>query len=357
VSVRVLIVDDSALVRRILSQELDRASGIEVVGTAPDPFAARDKIVRLEPDVLTLDIEMPRMDGITFLKKLMHFRPLPVVVVSSLTAAGGELALEAIRAGAVEVIAKPGPSYSVGEMGLNLADAVRAAARADLGRGAWSAAPAERLSMARTTNKVVAIGASTGGTTAIAEMLERMPRNCPGIIIVQHMPEHFTASFAQRLNETCAIEVREARDGDAVVPGRALIAPGNRHMVLHRSGANYLVSVKDGPLVSRHRPSVDVLFKSTATYAGRNAIGVILSGMGSDGAAGLKAMRSAGAFTLAQDEKSSVVYGMPSEAISMGAVTEVVPLREMAAAVLRLAADGAHSGLSAPDQAGRRNGA
>lgn len=345
--IRVLIVDDSALVRRILAAELERDPAIEVVGTAPEPFTARDKIVRLEPDVITLDIEMPRMDGITFLRKLMHYRPMPVVVVSSLTPQGGELALEAVRAGAVEVIAKPGPAYSVGEMSTQLIDAIKAAAQAKIVADSQFPIPAEQLAMTRTTNRVVALGASTGGTTAIAQVLASMPPNCPAILIAQHMPAHFTASFAKRLREQCVIDVREARDGDAVIPGRALIAPGNHHMVLRRSGANYLVSVKDGPLVSRHRPSVDVLFKSAARYAGRNAVGVIMTGMGSDGAAGLKAMRDAGALTIAQDEKSCVVFGMPSEAIRLGAVGEIVSLREMAAAVL-------HAAGSAPAAPGRR---
>jgi len=274
-SIRVLIVDDSALVRRILALELERDPDIDVVGTAPDPYVARDKIVALEPDVITLDIEMPRMDGLTFLRKLMHYQPMPVVVVSSLTPAGGELALEAVRAGAVEVIAKPGPAYAVGDMAVQLIDAVKAAARARIGLTppASGAAPVQRLSMSRTTKRIVAIGASTGGTTAIESVLAAMPLDCPGIAIVQHMPEHFTLSFAQRLDETCDIEVKQAADGDAVTIGRALIAPGNRHMVLRRSGANYYVQVREGPLVSRHRPSVDVLFKSVARYAGRNAVG------------------------------------------------------------------------------------
>ncbi len=334
--VRVLVVDDSAIVRRILAAELARDPDIEVVGTAPEPYTARDKIVRLEPDVVTLDIEMPRMDGITFLRKLMRYRPLPVVVVSSLTPAGGDLALEAIEAGALEVIAKPGPAYSVGEMSAQLIDAVKAAAAARVEARAPRSEPVQRLSLTRTTNRIVAIGASTGGTTAIQDVLAALPPNSPGVLIVQHMPEHFTASFAERLRDVCAIDVREARDGDAVMPGRALIAPGNRHMILKRSGANYLVGVKDGPLVSRHRPSVDVLFKSVARYAGRNAIGIIMTGMGADGADGLKAMRDAGARTLAQDERSCVVYGMPAEAVRRGSVEREVPLRDMAAVLLDL---------------------
>jgi two-component system, chemotaxis family, protein-glutamate methylesterase/glutaminase len=336
--VRTLIVDDSALVRRILTLELSRDPGIEVVGTAPDPYVARDRIVELSPDVLTLDIEMPRMDGLTFLRKLMRYRPMPVVVVSSLTPAGGELALEAIQAGAVEVIAKPGPAYSVGDMSLQLADAIKAAARARLGPAVPVAKPAvQRLAMTRTTRKIIAVGASTGGTTAIEEMLMAMPPDCPAIAIVQHMPEHFTRSLAERLRELCAIDVKEAANGDALSNGRALVAAGNRHMVLRRSGANYYVEVKDGPLVSRHRPSVDVLFKSVARYAGRNAVGVIMTGMGRDGAAGLLEMREAGAGTIAQDEASSTVFGMPGEAIRLGAAGHVVPLRDIARTALALA--------------------
>jgi two-component system chemotaxis response regulator CheB len=336
--VRTLIVDDSALVRRILALELSRDPGIEVVGTAPDPYVARDRIVELSPDVLTLDIEMPRMDGLTFLRKLMRYRPMPVVVVSSLTPAGGELALEAIQAGAVEVIAKPGPAYSVGDMSLQLADAVKAAARARLGPAVPVATPAvTRLSMTRTTKKIIAVGASTGGTTAIEEMLLAMPPDCPAIAIVQHMPEHFTRSFAERLRDLCAIDVKEAANGDALATGRALVAAGNRHMVLRRSGAAYYVEVKDGPLVSRHRPSVDVLFKSVARYAGRNAVGVIMTGMGHDGAAGLLEMREAGAGTIAQDEATSTVFGMPGEAIRLSAAQHVVPLRDLARTALSLA--------------------
>ncbi len=336
--VRTLIVDDSALVRRILALELSRDPGIEVIGTAPDPYVARDKIVELSPDVVTLDIEMPRMDGLTFLRKLMHYRPMPVVVVSSLTPAGGELALEAIQAGAVEVIAKPGPAYSVGDMSIQLADAIKAAARVNLGPSIPVARPTvQRLAMTRTTKKIIAVGASTGGTSAIEEMLMAMPHDCPAIAIVQHMPEHFTRSFAQRLRDMCAIDVKEAANGDALSTGRALVAAGNRHMVLRRSGASYYVEVKDGPLVSRHRPSVDVLFKSVARYAGRNAVGVIMTGMGHDGAAGLLEMREAGAGTVAQDEATCTVFGMPGEAIRVGAAQHVVPLREIARKALTLA--------------------
>lgn len=341
VSVRLLVVDDSAVVREVLSRELGRDPDIEVVGTAPDPFVARDKIVMLKPDVITLDLEMPRMDGIAFLRKLMRYYPMPVIVVSSLTPEGSAMALEALEAGAVDVMCKPGPSYTVGELTEQLAATIKAAAHArvrprTVDDDTHTAAPV-RLSMTQTTNKVVAIGASTGGTQALQDVLTAMPANAPGIVIVQHMPEHFTRSLAERLNKLCAFEVKEAVDGDTVTPGRALIAPGNQHMVLRRSGANYFVNVKTGPLVNHHRPSVDVLFKSVAQYAGANAVGVIMTGMGSDGAEGLKKMLDAGAATVAQDERSCVVFGMPKEAIARGAAQHVVPLMSIAGTVLQLA--------------------
>jgi two-component system, chemotaxis family, protein-glutamate methylesterase/glutaminase len=336
--IRVLVVDDSATVRNILSTELARDPGIEVVGTAPDPYVARDKIVMLKPDVITLDIEMPRMDGLTFLRKLMRHYPLPVIIVSSLTPKGGEVALEALQAGAVEVICKPGAAYSVGDLSVELADKIKAAAwvnvRKLLDKKAAAPPAPVRLTMTRTTNKVVAIGASTGGTEALANILATLPASAPGIVIVQHMPEFFTRSFAERLNELCAIEVREAKDGDIVGPGRALLAPGNLHMLLRRSGAVYQVQVKSGPLVNRHRPSVEVLFKSTARFAGRNAVGVILTGMGADGADGLKEMHDAGAETIAQDEHSCIVFGMPKEAIARGGVDHIVPLERVAQKIL-----------------------
>jgi two-component system chemotaxis response regulator CheB len=340
-STRVLVVDDSAVVRQILARELSRDPDLEVVGTAMDPFVARDKIVALRPDVVTLDVEMPRMDGITFLKKLMRYHPMPVVIVSSLTPAGGELALEAVEAGAVDVLAKPGGAYSVGDMSVELIDKVKAAARARVARSngtraAESAAP-RTLAMTRTTNKVVAIGASTGGTQALQAILAALPVDAPGVLVAQHMPEYFTRSFADRLQQICAVDVSEARDGDAVTPGRVLIAPGNRHLLLVRSGARYHVRVKNGPLVSRHRPSVDVLFKSVAQHAGRNAIGVILTGMGDDGASGLERMREAGAATIAQDEATCVVFGMPKEAIARGAVQHVVALPDIPASIVDLA--------------------
>lgn len=339
-NIKVLIVDDSAVVRKVLSEELSRYRGIEVVGTAPDPYVARDKIIKLKPDVLTLDIEMPRMDGLTFLKKLMKYYPLPVIIVSSLTRRGGKLALEALSLGAVEVVSKPSAAYSVGDMSIQLADKIKVAAHVTLGGDGTpkdSEAPAPdsikpvdtSRAMAATTNKIIAIGASTGGTEAIKKVLSRMPGNSPGIVVVQHMPAKFTTSFAERLDSLCPINVKEAQDGDSVVNGRALIAPGNYHMLLKRSGARYYVQIKTGPMVHHQRPSADVLFKSVADYAGANAVGIILTGMGVDGAAGLLKMKQAGAGTIAQDEKSCVVFGMPKEAIRVGAVECVASLDEV----------------------------
>lgn len=335
--VRVLVVDDSALVRRVFTQELSQDPNIEVIGAAADPYAARDKIVELKPDVLTLDVEMPRMDGITFLRKLMRHYPMPVIVVSSLTPAGGDLAMQALEAGAVDVMCKAGSSLGVNDMAYELCQKIKAAAkvvvhaRTETSR-ARQAAPV--LALARATHKVVAIGASTGGTEALVRVLTAMPPNAPGIVIVQHMPEHFTRSFAERLDRLCQIRVKEAENGDSVVPGKALLAPGNYHMLLRRSGANFVVDVKTGPLVNRHRPSVNVLFKSVARCAGRNAIGVILTGMGSDGAEGMKAMHDAGAQTIAQDESSCVVFGMPKEAIKCEAVDRIIHLERIAEGVL-----------------------
>jgi two-component system chemotaxis response regulator CheB len=346
--IRVLIVDDSALVRKVLTDELSKFEDIEVIGSAVDPYVAREKIARLRPDVITLDVEMPRMDGLSFLEKLMRHYPIPVVVVSSLTPENSETALRALELGAVEVVSKPGSMYTAPDVSRQLIRAIRAAAMAKvrpLGARTAEGAAAERPAQPRggvplrTTHKIVAIGASTGGTRAIETLLRAMPPDAPGIVIVQHMPANFTASFAARLDQVCAIEVREARDNDPVAPGVALIAPGDRHMVLQRSGARYHVRIKDGPPVHHQRPAVDVLFMSVARNAGRNAVGVILTGMGADGASGLLAMRESGAYTIAQDEASCVVFGMPREAIRLGAAMEVVSLDEMAPAILRAVAE------------------
>jgi two-component system chemotaxis response regulator CheB len=338
--IRVLVVDDSAVVRKVFSEELAQEKDIEVVATAPDPYVARDKIVALQPDVVTLDIEMPRMDGITFLRKLMKYYPLPVIIVSSLTPAGGSLALEAMEIGAVDVICKPSVAYSVGDMSAQLAEKIRAAAQVNMAQKVRMLgvvrSEAPRLSLSKTTNKIIAIGASTGGTEALKDVLTQFPANTPGIMIVQHMPANFTTSFAERLNSLCRIRVKEAEDGDSVLPGTALLAPGNFHMVMRRSGARYYVNVKSGPLVCYQRPAVDVLFNSVAAYGGANAIGVILTGMGKDGAQGMLKMKEAGAQTIAQDEKSCVVFGMPKEAIAAGGVDRVVSLRDIPAEVLKM---------------------
>ena len=334
--IRVLIVDDSAIVRKIFSQELSKHADISVVGVAPDPYVARDKIVNLKPDVITLDIEMPRMDGLSFLRKLMKYYPIPTIIVSSLSPANSEMALEALDCGAVEVMAKPGGSYGVGDMSVQLAEKIRAAAHVRVRTLAPIAAtngkkngPEASLALKRSTHKVIAMGASTGGTEALKSVLMGMPSNSPGIVIVQHMPPRFTTAFANRLNGLCRMEVREAKDGDAVLPGIALIAPGNYHMLLKRVGGTYYVEVKTGPLVFHQRPSVDVLFVSVARHAGSNALGVIMTGMGRDGASGLLEMKKAGAYTVAQDEASCVVFGMPKEAILMGGAESVVSLSDI----------------------------
>jgi two-component system, chemotaxis family, protein-glutamate methylesterase/glutaminase len=333
--IRVLIVDDSALVRNILSEELRRFADIDVVGTATDPFVARDRILELRPDVVTLDVEMPRMDGLSFLERLMRHHPIPVVIVSSLTPEHSEGALRALELGAVEVVCKPGSAYSVPEVGQRLVHAIRAAALARLPAATAPAqtrpvAPPAALHQLRTTNRILAIGASTGGTKAIEAVLRALPASAPGTVIVQHMPAGFTRSFADRLNTLCAMEVREARDGDLVSPGLALIAPGNLHMVVQRSGAQFVARLKDGPPVHHQRPAVDILFHSVARAAGRNAVGVILTGMGADGAKGLRAMFDAGAWTIAQNEATCVVYGMPREAVTLGAAREIEPLDRIA---------------------------
>jgi two-component system chemotaxis response regulator CheB len=337
--IKVLIVDDSAIVRKILSDTISAETDMEVVGTAPDPFIARDKILSLHPDVVTLDVEMPRMDGLTFLKKLMAYHPLPVIVISSLGRSSCEISLEALRCGAVEVMAKPGGPYSIGELRTVLAGKLRAAAGARI-RTQRSASPAPLLSSQPIAHgsfhegTVIAIGASTGGTEAIREVLLQLPVATPGIVITQHIPPVFSAAFANRLNRLCAIEVKEARDGDEVKPGQALIAPGNFHMLLRRFGNRYSVQVQDGPQVCYQRPSVDVMFASVAEAAKERAVGVLLTGMGSDGAQGLLRMKRAGAKTIAQDEESCVVYGMPREAVTLGAVGEILPLSLIPHAIL-----------------------
>lgn len=335
--IRVLVVDDSAIVRKILTEALSNETDIEVVGTAPDPFIARDKILSLRPDVLTLDIEMPRMDGVTFLKKVMHHHPMPVIVISSLGIAASRAAMDALEAGAIDVLAKPGGPQSVGDLRLTLASKIRAAKVARLRTKATApTAPAtiQPSGSPFPAESVIAIGASTGGTEAIQKVLMEFPENCPGVVITQHIPPVFSRSFANRLNDLCSIRVREAQDGDKVEPGLALVAPGNFHMLLRRSPTGYRVEIKDGPLVCYQRPAVDVLFHSVAQTAGANATGAILTGMGSDGSQGMLAMKKAGARTIAQDEATCVVFGMPKEAIRHGAVDRVLPLATIPGAIL-----------------------
>ncbi|GAB7022678.1 protein-glutamate methylesterase/protein-glutamine glutaminase [Salidesulfovibrio brasiliensis] len=350
--IRVLIVDDSAVVRQTLQNILESDPAIEVMGTAVDPFVAAEKIRKQVPDVITLDIEMPRMDGLTFLRKIMSQHPIPVVICSSMATAGGENALKALEYGAVEIISKPkvGTKKFLEESRIRFVDAVKAAA---LTKGKKVKPPAPPLkpqpklgadavipmgkpaTSLQTTEKIALIGASTGGTEALKIFLEALPVNCPPVAIVQHMPEHFTAAFANRLNGLCAITVKEAEDGDSMLRGQALIAPGNRHMLLKRSGAKYYVEVKEGPLVSRHRPSVDVLFRSGARYAGKNVVAAIMTGMGDDGAKGIKELFESGAYTIAQDEASCVVFGMPQEAIKTGGVHTILPLNKIAGEVVK----------------------
>ena len=354
--IRTLIVDDSASVRQTLSSILSSDPEIEVIGTASDPFVAARRIQEEIPDVITLDVEMPHMDGITFLRKLMSQRPIPVVMCSSLTEEGSETLMQALEAGAVDIILKPriDAAHFLMEAKVRICDAVKGAARARLQRfparrdpngirtpakkltaDVMLAAPPAGQAMARTTETIICVGASTGGTESLRVMLEALPADSPPILIVQHMPEKFTAAFARRLNGLCEVEVKEAADGDTALRGRVLIAPGDRHMLLQRSGARYYVAVKEGPLVSRHRPSVDVLFRSAARFAGANAVGVIMTGMGDDGASGMLEMKQAGAHTVAQDEATSVVFGMPKEAIARGGVDKILPLDGLAAEILR----------------------
>lgn len=334
---RVLIVDDSAVVRQMLTQTLGRDPDIEVIAAAPDPYVARELIAQQKPDVVTLDIEMPRMDGISFLKKLMQHCPLPVVIVSSLSRRGSRLAKEAAEAGAVAIVQKPSAAYSIEGLAEELLVKVKAAAQTTV-KAIAPTAEFRVKALAQTTGKVVMIGASTGGTRALETVLSQLPPDAPGIVIVQHMPEHFTKSFADRLNEICSIKVSEATAGTSVLPGTALVAPGNRHLVLCRSGARYYVDIHDTERVNLHRPSVDVLFHSGAECAGSNAVGVIMTGMGKDGAVGLRELRNAGAHTIAQDEQSCVVFGMPKEAIGLGAACEVLPLNDIATGIMHAAA-------------------
>jgi two-component system chemotaxis response regulator CheB len=351
--VRVLIVDDSASVRQMMTQILESDPEIEVVGVAADPYIAVQRIRENPPDVITLDVEMPRMDGLTFLDRIMSQHPIPTVICSTLTEAGSAIAIEALERGAVDIITKPkvGTKEFFEESRLRICQTVKSAAGARLRKlrvnrlvhaapkltaDAVLDKPAAHPAMIQTTEKVVVVGASTGGTEALREFLEGMPADCPAIAIVQHMPENFTARFAERLNQLCRPTVKEAVNGDSLIRGQVLIAPGNRHLLLRRSGARYYVEINDGPLVSRHRPSVDVLFRSAARFAGRNVVGLIMTGMGDDGAKGMLEMKQAGAVTLAQDEESCVVYGMPAEAVKLGGVDKVLPLDRMAAEVVRL---------------------
>lgn len=343
--IRVLIVDDSALIRSIMSQIIGSQPDMEVVGVAPDPLVARDLIKRMSPDVLTLDVEMPKMDGLDFLEKLMRLRPMPVVMVSSLTERGSEITMRALELGAVDFVTKPKLSIQSGmlEYADMIADKIRAAARAKI--KPRSVAVSNIVKSDNTTlplirnpltssEKLIIIGASTGGTEAIKSFLMQMPSDCPGILIAQHMPEGFTRSFAQRLDGLCKISVNEAAGGERILPGHAYIAPGHSHLQLSRSGANYVTQIDQGPAVNRHRPSVDVLFCSAASCAGKNAVGVILTGMGKDGAVGMMEMRNAGSYNFAQDEASCVVFGMPREAIAIGATHEVSSLDELPGKVL-----------------------
>jgi len=351
--IKVLIIDDSAVVRQALEKTLSSDKEIEVVGTASDPYMAARKMQTVEPDVITLDVEMPRMDGITFLQKLMSQHPIPVVICSSLADRGSETGIKALELGAVDIINKPklGTKQFLEESRILICDVVKAAAQTRHRKNREPVKmikPSAKLTadamlpksnskaMVQTTEKIVVVGASTGGTEALRVFLEALPPDAPGMVIVQHMPENFTTAFANRLDSLCQVSVREAVNNDSVVRGRALIAPGNRHCLLKRSGARYFVEVKEGPLVSRHRPSVDVLFRSASRYAGKNACGVIMTGMGDDGARGLLELKENGATTIAQDEATCVVFGMPNEAIKLGAADKILPLEQIAAEVIRI---------------------
>lgn len=344
--IRVMVIDDSAVVRQVVSEILSKEADIEVIGTAADPVFALAKMEKEWPDVITLDVEMPRMDGITFLKKIMAERPTPIIICSTLTGKDSQTAVQAVAAGAVSIITKPtlGLKNFLFEASNDLVSAVRAASHANksaLTRPAVSMSSSRpqpilrsQPAMAETTDHIIAIGTSTGGTQALEAVLTRLPRTVPGIVIVQHMPEKFTALFAQRLNQLCEVEVLEATDGLRIIPGRVLVAPGGKHMVVKRNGAQYIVKIMDGPPVNRHKPSVDVLFRSVAKCAGRNATGVIMTGMGDDGARGLKEMFDQGAYTIAQDEQSCVVFGMPKEAIALKAVKQILPLNNIPQALV-----------------------
>ncbi len=352
--IRVLVIDDSALVRQLLTKILNRDRRIEVVGTAPDPIVAREKIKQLNPDVLTLDVEMPRMDGITFLEKLMRLRPMPVVMVSSLTEKGADITLQALEIGAIDFISKPklDLAHELEEYADEIIGKVKIAAAANVQsiehrsvanlnvKPRYTAdAVLEKRGRPgnfRTTDRVIAVGASTGGTEAIKEVLLALPADSPGIVITQHIPEAFSGRFAKRMNESSAMTVYEAVDGQQILPGHAYIAPGHRHLIVERDGARYICRLSDGPPVNRHKPAVDVLFRSVAQNAGANAIGIILTGMGNDGAEGMAEMRDAGAYTMAQDEKTSVVWGMPGEAVKKGGVDEVIPLGCIAERIMQL---------------------
>lgn len=351
--IKLLIVDDSAVVRQVLTSALDGVSGIKVIGAAPDPIFAMKRMEAEWPDVIILDIEMPRMDGVTFLRKLMVERPTPVIICSTLTEKGAEVTMQAMSAGAVDIITKPKVNLKTFllESKNTIVDVIKAAAQARPGRIKLSA-PLENPApfktnadtlishthlkpMAETTDRVIVIGTSTGGTQALEYLFTKLPRTAPAIVVVQHMPEHFTAAFAKRLDGICQVSIKEAENNDRALPGTVLIAPGGKHMLLHRSGAQYRVDVKDGPLVSRHRPSVDVLFRSSAQAAGSNAIGIILTGMGDDGAHGMKEMHDAGALTIAQDETSCIVYGMPKEAVKLGGVDASLPLSSIPQVIMQ----------------------
>ncbi len=338
-TIKVLVVDDSAMVRQLLTEILSQDPQIEVVGTAPDPYIARDKIKRLNPDVLTLDVEMPRMDGVTFLANLMRLRPMPVVMVSSLTEKGADVTLRALELGAVDFVTKPAVDVAHGleAYAQTLIDKVKAAARVRV-RAIGERPQVKRLASSglfKSTDKVIAVGASTGGTEAIKDLLLALPADTPGMVITQHIPAAFSGPFARRMDGVAAMTVREAADGEQILPGHVYIAPGDRHLKVERSGARYLCRLDDGPRVNRHKPSVDVLFHSVAENVGPNALGVILTGMGDDGARGMRAMHDAGAYTIAQDEKTSVVWGMPGEAVAHGGVDEVLPLDAIPGRILQ----------------------